>query len=132
MKLSSIVPAPIVIFVASRDVRWRDGQLGSDFVERVLCAGESELALEQRRLGGVPVRAGEIQSLRGINELLCLLHYVCKIGKHDVGFGVRRAWRRSTALVVSALAVWGEESGNRRGAAEMVHRGWKATVCGQR
>lgn len=107
VQFARIVPTSIVLLFSSRSVRWRDGQLGGDFVEGILGRRETELTLEQRRLGRIPVRAGEIQSLCRVNELLCLLHYIGEVGEHGLCLFITRAWRRNVALVVSALAAVG-------------------------
>lgn len=52
--------------------------------------------LEQRRLGGVAVRVGEVETLGGIDELLGLLHNVREVGEHGVGM-VSGAWRCALA-----------------------------------
>lgn len=83
MQLACIVPASIVVLFSSCSVRRGDRELSGDLVEGVLGCREPELALEQRRFGGIPVGAGQVQSLGGVDELLCLLHYVCKVGEHD-------------------------------------------------
>ena len=60
MQLARRVPASIVVLLASSSIRWWDSELGSDLVEGALRRWEPELALEQRRLGGIPVGAGEV------------------------------------------------------------------------
>lgn len=86
MQLACVVPASIVVLLASSGIGRRDSELGSNLAEGALRRWKPKLALEKRRLGGVPVRAREVESLCGINELLCLLHYACKVGKHDFSF----------------------------------------------
>ena len=46
------------------------------------------MALEKGRLGGIAVGAGQIEPLRGIDELLGFLDDVGQVGKH--GFDQRR------------------------------------------
>lgn len=89
MQLPSIVPASVALLVALGDVRRGDGQLGGDFVQRRLAAGQAELILEQGGLGRVAVGIGEVQALHRINQLLgsrlCLLHKI-RDGEHRVGW----------------------------------------------
>lgn len=69
------MPSSIVVSIATGRVRWWNSELRTDLVEGVLGRREPELALEEGCLRWIPVRTGEIQSLGGVNELLCLLHY---------------------------------------------------------
>jgi hypothetical protein len=87
------MPSSIVVLVAVSGIGGGDGQLGSDLVEGCLGGGESELALEEGRLGGVPVRAGEIESLGRVDELLGLLHDVRQVGEHGFDQRPRRMTR---------------------------------------
>lgn len=57
MELAGIVPSSIMVFIAIRGIRGRDGELGIDFVEGCLGVRETELVLEKRRFGGVTVGA---------------------------------------------------------------------------
>lgn len=70
MQSSGIMPASVQVFAAVGNVRGGDGQLGGDLKQGRLRTRETELALEERGLGGVPVRVGEVQALHGINQLL--------------------------------------------------------------
>lgn len=77
-----------MVLVALGGVGRRDGQLSIDLVEGRLRGGEAELVLEEGRLGGISVRAGEIEALGRVDELLGLLHDVRQVGEH--GFDQRR------------------------------------------
>lgn len=64
------MPASVVVLTTVGDIRRRDSELGGDLKERRLGAWETELALEEGGLGGVPVRVSQVQALHGINQLL--------------------------------------------------------------
>ncbi len=64
------MPASVVVFAAMSDVRRRDGKLGGDLEQGRLGARETELALEERGLGGVSVGVGQVQALHGVDQLL--------------------------------------------------------------
>lgn len=83
MKLASIVPSSVMVFLSLGDVGGGDCELGIDFVDGVLGGGEAELALEEGGFGRIPIRIGEIQALRWIDELLGLLHEAREVGEHD-------------------------------------------------
>lgn len=70
MQPSGIMPAPVEVFAAVGDVRGGDGQLGGDLKQGRLGTRETELALEEGGLGGVPVRVGQVQALHRIDQLL--------------------------------------------------------------
>lgn len=72
VQLADVVPASLSVLLALGDVRVRrgDGQFGSDLVQGRLGVGEPELVLEERGLGWVSIRAGQIEARHGVNQLL--------------------------------------------------------------
>jgi hypothetical protein len=60
MQLSGILKAAVSIPVALRGIRGRNRELGCYLVQRMLRRRQAKLALEERGLGRVPVRFGEI------------------------------------------------------------------------
>lgn len=63
MKFAGIVEAAVAVLGALGHIGRRDGELSVDLVERVLGGREAELVLEERRLGRILVRVGQVQPL---------------------------------------------------------------------
>lgn len=92
MQLAGIAEAGVAVLAALGGVGGWDGELGRDFVERMLRRGEAELALEEGGLGGVLVGVREAKALGGIEELLGLLDEAREV-IHGCGSVVNRGGR---------------------------------------
>lgn len=73
------MPSSLLVLIAvCRVGRW-NSKLGVDLVEGCLGGREAELTLEQGRLGRIAIGTGKIESLGGINKLLCFLDNVGQV-----------------------------------------------------